>query len=1224
MEESPNGLAKLLTKSIAAKRRRRKPSSVAETTSSADDGALQRENSNVSRSSTTGTTGTVSGGSHHDDREPDDDNHHHHQRSYDAAYDSDPDPDHQDPERAPIRPTAISPHPSQIGYLTTSSPLVQAAHFADSQPSDIQNTTTEPPTPSFTFRRGSVDSTDSAPSLKKGSSNLVAPQVAKRSSGARLREVFRSSKKGSDKGSSDERSPGTTTADSTLGPVPSITKLDAEPQVEPPPADTAFRRPPPAQSNRRLSRGQKIEPLPLSTRPPRTPPSAENVPPVIVNTPPTPTDPNHIERTIPASSRSRAKSDASPAGTMISQRRGRAGSGTLGPSKLSNITSAPLTPTPESGPGPISPGNQAANFFSSVFSAVQNTANTFSNTIANSNLTQPGGGNNRSRPPTSHDQGERDQDSVEVESSSQAMSEQSTDSKEPAVKTLGMGDLSLSQLGIVDPPSNVPTPVAAKFADVESRARAESAPVDVNGSGILPSYEETQYSRPRSLYDTASGDRTPPTGSVYEGKTGGVHRSGSIRSAISRRRKRGSSAATGGTTGSALAAAIAAANASVANPSGGGGSAPKLTGFAVATKKRNRDFHTFFKSVPDDDYLIEDYSCALQREILAHGRLYVSEGHLCFSSNILGWVTTLVMSFDEIVSVEKRSTALVFKNGLEISTLHAKHIFASFTSRDTTYDLIVKIWKLGHPHLQSSLNGVRLDETGGDRTEKIETESVSAIGSHSISGSDEEESSDDDDVYDEDEDKDDGADTTQLSDTPALEAPAERQVARKASGAVGATLGSAEKQDENAQSSTEVDFPGPIAHSPTECGDVAVHYDKVIGDDIVPAPLGKVYNLLFGPASAAWMMKWLSGDQKCTEVTMEDKRGLSDDVKSRTFSYIKPLSGSIGPRQTKCIVTETLENIDLEKSVNVLCSTQNPDVPNGNIFVVKTRYCLTWAEGNATRVQINCTIEWSGKSWLKGAIERGANDGQAQYCKDIFVALKGAVSSRPRALTANGAGGAATKGKKRGRKSRATLASGPASDVESLSKVKSDKQDWGLLEPLRPLLGPVADILKPILTGNVVYGLLVGLLVASWFGFGSRQPLGGVRQDLGYAGYPQRMAAYEEMWRREESELWDWIEERAGLDRLGGGAGAGGRDVGVGKGRKRATEFRTVEEKLREERMDEREVKEAIRVTEEHLKVLKAVVGRESAMREGVSGNGEGNGDGQGEGEAVVDKGDGR
>lgn len=77
------------------------------------------------------------------------------------------------------------------------------------------------------------------------------------------------------------------------------------------------------------------------------------------------------------------------------------------------------------------------------------------------------------------------------------------------------------------------------------------------------------------------------------------------------------------------------------------------------------------------------------------------------------------------------------------------------------------------------------------------------------------------------------------------------------------------------------------------------------------------------------------------------------------------------------------------------------------------------------------------------------------------------------------------------------------------------------------------------------------------------------------------------MWRREESDLWEWIEERAGLERLGA-------DPPL---RKRSVDPRTVEEKLREERMDERELKEAIRVTEEHLGVLKAVVDGRGARR---------------------------
>ncbi|KAK3324316.1 hypothetical protein B0T19DRAFT_428344 [Cercophora scortea] len=1141
MDSTANGLGKLLPKAIAEKRRRKRASSIADTTSSNDDVAMQkhrerqreRGNSTVSRSTTESERARDEDYGDDDDQSNSNSNVNGGEDNNDLiSFDSDPEPF----STSSRRPTAISPHPSQIGLLTTSSPLVQAAHLAEQQAPETQQHPGSLARSATVPQKESLESLTSEPSLKHTSTGLV----------------FRS-RKNAEKSSSEERLP----ASPTPEPVQSVSKPDPEIPESP----TSSLKKTATEPSRRLSRGQTIEPLPLKA--PNTPPSEP--PPIIVNTPPTPTDHTHPpnrptespNRPSTASSRGspRTKSDASP-GSMISQRRSRAGSGAIGPSKLSNITPAPLTPTPDAGPG--TPANSAANFFSSMFSAVQNTATTFGNTIANTNLAPS---NSKNRPLLPQEQN-MDRDNVEVESSSEALPEQS-DSKEPAVKTLGMGDLSLSQLGIVET-ANTPTPTATKFAEAEARVRADSAPADIHAPGV--DAEDSQIARPRSLYE--AGDQTPPAGSLYEGKSG-IHRSGSIRSVIGRR-KRGSSAATGGTsgTGMTIAAAIVAANASVAHPTNQGG-APKLTGFAVATKKRNRDFHTLFKSVPDDDYLIEDYSCALQREILAHGRLYVSEGHLCFSSNILGWVTTLVMSFDEIVSVEKRSTALVFKNGLEISTLHAKHVFASFTSRDTTYDLIVKIWKLGHPQLQSSLNGVRLEETGGDRTEKIEEEgSVSAGGSQSVSGSDDE-SDEGDDVYDEDEENDEDQDSNQMADDTALEIPTEKTVTRKPSSNVRAA---AEKQDESAAATSGTDFPGPATHAPTECGDVGSHYDKILGDEIISAPLGKIYDVLFGPGSAAWMADFLCGNQKCFDMVMEDKRGLTEEIKTRTFSYIKPLGASIGPKQTKCIVTEQLEGLDLNKSVNILCSTQNPDVPSGNIFVVKTRYCLTWAENNSTRVQ----------SWLKGPIENGANNGQTQYCKDLFASLKASVATRARSSTLPNGG--AAKGKKRGRKNKSTLTSNPASDVESLSKVMA-QQDWGLLEPLRPFLSPVADTVRPILTGNVVYGLLVGLLVATWFGFGSnRQATVPFGPDLAYVGYPQRLAAYEEMWRREESDLWDWIEERAGLDRLGSDPL---------HPRKRAVEFRTVEERLREEKMDEREVREAIRVTEEHLQVLKSVVNKE-------------------------------
>ena len=36
---------------------------------------------------------------------------------------------------------------------------------------------------------------------------------------------------------------------------------------------------------------------------------------------------------------------------------------------------------------------------------------------------------------------------------------------------------------------------------------------------------------------------------------------------------------------------------------------------------------------------LADYGCALNKDILVQGRLYVSENHICFHANIFGWVT---------------------------------------------------------------------------------------------------------------------------------------------------------------------------------------------------------------------------------------------------------------------------------------------------------------------------------------------------------------------------------------------------------------------------------------------------------------------------------------------------------------------------------------------------------------------------------------------------------
>ena len=56
-------------------------------------------------------------------------------------------------------------------------------------------------------------------------------------------------------------------------------------------------------------------------------------------------------------------------------------------------------------------------------------------------------------------------------------------------------------------------------------------------------------------------------------------------------------------------------------------------------------FRRVFERVVIDIICNLDYGCALQREILIQGRLYVSENHICFHANIFGWITDVSRSF---------------------------------------------------------------------------------------------------------------------------------------------------------------------------------------------------------------------------------------------------------------------------------------------------------------------------------------------------------------------------------------------------------------------------------------------------------------------------------------------------------------------------------------------------------------------------------------------------
>lgn len=181
-----------------------------------------------------------------------------------------------------------------------------------------------------------------------------------------------------------------------------------------------------------------------------------------------------------------------------------------------------------------------------------------------------------------------------------------------------------------------------------------------------------------------------------------------------------------------------------------------------------------------------------------------------------------------------------------------------------------------------------------------------------------------------------------------------------------------------------------------------------------------------------------------------------------------------------------------------------------------------------------------------------------------------------RALPArvSGKGG---KGKKRSRAN--VLDDVPAPTTAPVAATQAKQSNWGLLEPVRGLLGPVADILESIFTPQIVIPLLGILLIYSWFFRSASTAVGPNKWSAA-----QRQVAYEEIWRHEESELWNWLEDRVAMDRVHTAVG-GGRIKEEGRSQAR----------LQPKDMKEREMDEAIRITEERLKVLKNKVERDRA-----------------------------
>ncbi|XP_064163885.1 GRAM domain-containing protein 2B-like isoform X3 [Anguilla rostrata] len=113
--------------------------------------------------------------------------------------------------------------------------------------------------------------------------------------------------------------------------------------------------------------------------------------------------------------------------------------------------------------------------------------------------------------------------------------------------------------------------------------------------------------------------------------------------------------------------------------------------------KTNGQYHKLFKEISKEELLKQSYTCALQKDMLFHGKLYVSDNWICFHSKVFGRGIKIVIPVLSVTLIKKTKTAILVPNALVIATADERHVFVSFLSRDTTYKFLKSIC----PHLEA-------------------------------------------------------------------------------------------------------------------------------------------------------------------------------------------------------------------------------------------------------------------------------------------------------------------------------------------------------------------------------------------------------------------------------------------------------------------------------------------------------------------------------------------
>ncbi|XP_055522744.1 protein Aster-B [Wyeomyia smithii] len=385
-------------------------------------------------------------------------------------------------------------------------------------------------------------------------------------------------------------------------------------------------------------------------------------------------------------------------------------------------------------------------------------------------------------------------------------------------------------------------------------------------------------------------------------------------------------------------------------------------------KSRTEDFKKLFKDVPtDDDRLIVDYSCAIQKDILVHGRLYVTQNFLCFHANIIVWETRLSIRWKEVTSITKEKTARVIPNAILVCTDNDKHFLTSFTSRDKTYLMLFRVWQ--NALMEKPINPQELwqwvhtcygDQLGltSDDEDYIDPYDQTCESINISKQSSEELPKETNDCSDES-----GsimvAKETKLTKKPSLP---------KATFSPESTLSTPSEllptdMSDSTESEKEEEFFAGV-----ECN--SLHSGRQLVHTILPINVDILFELLF---SKSKFLTEFHNTRKTTDMIHGEWKVNKEGLKERVVCLTIAITQTIGPRSAQ--VTETQVMRDCSKPGQLYSIDVNAvqgGIPYADSFYVTQHYCMSRTKDDHTVLSVHAQIHYKKNifGFVRGFIEK--------------------------------------------------------------------------------------------------------------------------------------------------------------------------------------------------------------------------------------------------------------